>query len=128
MPATKKTIKEVTGLNKTQVIILQILLPVGKLGGITRNEIARRAEFATSLNVYQVSGWPDEEKRKQWEKNEGHKSLLTLGYVKEETVDIDGRKELVLSITAKGIAAMDKVKTLNKEAKAMEERKEGAST
>src|SRR5262249_44529411 len=92
-PGTRKE-----GLLKPQVEALKVLSKVKAPGGLTRNEIAGKIGYKSSVAVYQTSGWPNVERRKEWEAETGHESLLTLGYVEEE--------EGTLKITAKGRAAL----------------------
>jgi hypothetical protein len=84
------------GLLKPQVAILKVLAKVP--AGLSRNGIAEKAGYSSSVAVYKTAGWPNQEKRKEWEAETGHKSLLSLDYVDE--------KEGVLTITAKGRAAL----------------------
>jgi len=94
-------------LGKTEMAILETL---AKRGRLTRNGIAEKAGYSNSVAVYQQVGWPDEAKRREWEAEHDRKTLLTRGFVREHEVDVDGKKETLVELTAAGRKALERSK------------------
>jgi len=100
------------GLLKPQVETLRVLAKLKGNGFLTRNEIAERAGYKSSVAIYQTAGWPDAERRKAWETETGRKSLLTLKLVEPvEGEREEGHKEKGLRITAAGRKALAALKS-----------------
>lgn len=85
------------GLRTPQIRILKAMTKVSK--PLTRKQISEKASVdAAMLNSY--IGAHDLAVRQKNDKN--YPSLLTLGYVKGEVMDVDGRDTHVYTITANG--------------------------
>lgn len=93
-------------LRKPQAAILGVLAKAK--GPMTRQAISDRAGYSSSVGVYAEIGWPDAKKRAKADK--AHPCLITLGWVREHDLDVDGRKELGIEITAAGRKALEKSK------------------
>lgn len=85
-------------------------------GPLTRgkiNEACAKAGFTTAKKfsawMTDPLGQADPKARKAAETKSGRKSLLTLGYVKQVDLDIDGHKEVCFQLTATGRKALEKV-------------------
>ncbi len=90
-----------------QLRVLRALAPCR--GPISRNEVSRRAGVST-VCIGRAIGYSDPEKRNKLEqsKDGGYRpSLLTLLFVTEKELDIDGVKETVLEITDLGRKAVE---------------------
>lgn len=96
-------------LGRAMVAMLEALAESknGRYPRLSRAGIAEKCGYKSSVAVYQQVGWPDESKRKEWEKEHGRKTLLTAGYVREMEVEDDGHKETVVEITASGRKALE---------------------
>ncbi len=97
-------------LSVPQVRILLELEEIDPLGGISRQRISDRIGYVSSVPVYQEVGWVDLSKRTAWEKKVHRKCLLSLGYVREVTIDIEGRTERIIQITDEGRTVLEDIK------------------
>lgn len=98
-------------LSVPQVRILLELEEIDSLGGISRQRISDRIGYASSVPVYQEIGWVDLAKRVAWETKTQRKCLLSLKYVCEVTIDIEGKAERIIQITEEGRAELKKIKS-----------------
>ncbi len=98
-------------LSVPQVRILLELEEIDPLGGISRQRISDRIGYASSVPVYQEIGWVDLAKRAAWEIKVQRKCLLSLGYVRELVIDIEGRTERILQLTEEGRTELQKIKS-----------------
>ena len=100
------------GLRLPQVRVLQVL--AAAKGPLTRSKVSSRCGNKTDVVVGRAVGYSDPTKRSAFEqtKDGGGEpgkpcpSLLTLGYVTEVEVDLDGVSETGLLITDKGRRAL----------------------
>ncbi len=109
----EKAPREPKLLTTSQLRIMQALSKAK--GPLTRgkiNEACAKAGFATAEKF---SAWMTEplgqataEARAEWEEKKGKKSLLSLGYVKQRELDVDGKKETVFEATATGVKILTK--------------------
>ena len=103
-PAKKAAAQKPSGLRKPQVTILEYLAKQKKAR--TRKEISDGADVDYAmLNSYIGAHNPDVRKAND---AKNFKSLRTLGYVKVDEEDRDGRDTIVHTITAKGRKAIGK--------------------
>ena len=106
--------KRYDGLRLPQVRVLQVLASVAR-GTLTRTKISERCGNKTNVVVGRAIGYSDPEKRTAFEqtKDGGGRpgkpcpSLLTLGYVREVEVDVDGVTETGVVITPSGRKALE---------------------
>lgn len=97
-----------TGLRIPQIRVMQVLAAVA--GALSRGEISKRCGNKTSVVVGRAIGYSDAEKRASFEQtpdgggSPGNPcpSLLTLGYVVEDEIEVDGVKETVVELTEAG--------------------------
>ncbi len=101
-PAAKREKKD--GLRKPQVRILKALAKSGK--PLTRAQIAEKASCDVAGMVEWI-GSADPEVRTANDKKH-FPSLVSLGLVKQEQHDVDGRDVVVYAVTAKGKAEASK--------------------
>lgn len=97
------------GLRLPQIRVLNVLAKKGS--ALSRSKISQLCGNKTTVVVGRAVGYSDPVKRKAFEstKDGGFtKSLLSLGYVREIELDIDGAKETAIEITASGKKAFDK--------------------
>lgn len=98
------------GLALPQVRVLHCLASARKGAGLSRAELSRRIGNKTNVVVTRAVGYVDPDKRAAFEQTNdgGHRpSLLTLGYVEEYPIDIDGVAELVVRLTDAGRKAFE---------------------
>lgn len=107
-PATEKT-RRTDGLKAWQIRILQALNKSNH--PLSRSQISEKAKTHPSnqTNTWGI-GLADPVKRAAAEKKYGFPSLLTLKYVKELEIEVNGRTVSGYSITAAGKAALAKIK------------------
>lgn len=94
----------IKGLSIPQIRVLQVLASVRPGGGITRTRISERAG-TTAVLVGKAVGKTDPIKRAEFENTKDggfRKSLLSLGYVVETLITVEGLEELIISITPSG--------------------------
>lgn len=102
-----QTKSEKNRLRKPQAAILEVLAKAK--GPMTRTQVAERAGYKSAVGIRAEIGWPDLDCRKNYDKNVlPTPCLLTMGWAKELTLDIDGRKEHVIQITPAGRKALEK--------------------
>lgn len=89
-------------LRKPQIAILQVL---PKRGWLSRREIAKRADMQQNT-LCPMLGSKDPDARAKAEIRGKCTSLLTLGYVQIDEVDVDGVIEIVYRITTTGQTAL----------------------
>lgn len=96
--------KKNTGLRKPQVRILATLVKVGK--ALSRKEIAEKAE----VDAAWLTSWIGSTNPEVRTANDAKEfpSLITLGFVKQEKTDVDGKDVICYAISAKGKAALEK--------------------
>jgi hypothetical protein len=101
----KPVVKANNGLRKPQVEILKALK-----GGnsMTRPQLAAKSKVDISGFTGLIGSY-DDEKRKHNDANWGYTCLITLGYVRLEIRDVEGKDTPMYSITAKGKAALAKI-------------------
>lgn len=92
------------GLREPQIRILKAL---SKKGGLTRAEVAKKAEVDPAFCTTWI-GSLKEDLRTANEEKRGIKSLLGLKYVRPEQHDINGKDVVQYFITKAGTAAMEK--------------------
>lgn len=97
-------------LSVPQVRILLELEEIDPLGGISRQRISDRIGYVSSVPVYQEVGWVDLSKRAVWEAKVQRKCLLSLAYVRELTIDIEGKTERIIQITDEGREVLANIK------------------
>jgi len=101
-----------SGLRTAQVRILTALKSGKAMNKTQINEACAKAGFETAKKFSQWMADPlgsrNPKVSKAAEDRCGYKSLLTLGFVKPDEVDVDGHKEHVYVITSKGKAALAK--------------------
>lgn len=88
------------GLPSWQVRILQVLAARGWLTSAKISTLAR-THRSNQTRVWGI-GYSDPEKRRVAEEKSGIPSLLTLGFVEESVLDVDGLQECCYSITRAG--------------------------
>lgn len=91
------------GLRLPQVRVLQVLSQAK--GPLTRGKISDRCGNKTQVVVGRAIGYSDPEKRVAFEQTSDGgftASLLTLGYVREIPLDIDGIEETAIAMTDAG--------------------------
>lgn len=96
------------GLSIPQVRVLQVLYR--SRGPLTRAKISEWIGNKTQVVVGRAVGYSDPAKRQTFEQtiDGGYRpSLLTLEYVEEDELDIDGLIEVVVRLTPKGRAAFE---------------------
>lgn len=94
-------------LSIPQIRVLRAL--VASDGPLSRAKLSDRTGNETQVMVGRAVGYSDPIKRAKFEqtKDGGYrKSLLSLGYVRELTLDIDGLKEVVVELTPAGRLAL----------------------
>lgn len=94
-------------MNTPQIRVLRTL--AAAYGPLSRSKIARKVGTEAEHSVRWAIGYSDPVKRAKFEqtKDGGYrKSLLSLGYVRELTLDIDGLKEVVVELTPAGRLAL----------------------
>lgn len=94
-------------LSLPQVRVLRALAAAS--GPLTRMKLTTRIGFETDSAAGRAVGYSDPIKRAKFERSQygGYrKSLLSLGYVRELTLDIDGLKEVVVELTPAGRLAL----------------------
>lgn len=107
-PPAKPAVK----LRVPQIRVLQVL--VGMVGGLTRAKLSEVIGNRTGVVVGRSVGYSDPVKRAAFEQTKDGggapgkpcPSLLTLGYVSERTLDIDGVSETYVSATDAGAEAL----------------------
>lgn len=104
-PAAKKAPADNGGLRTPQVRILRALAKAGK--ALSRPQISEKAPVDQAACV-EYLGSHDDATRKANDKKH-FPSLVTLGLVKHEKHDVDGRDTVVYSITAAGRAKLAKI-------------------
>lgn len=103
------------GLRLPQIRVLHVLSKAK--GPLSRTAISEKCGNKTTVVVGRAVGYSDPAKRKAFEqtKDGGGEpgnpcpSLLTLGYVTEKELDVDGAKETVIELTAKGRKAFQQL-------------------
>jgi DNA-binding MarR family transcriptional regulator len=112
-PATKKVAKKATdtqapkeksGLRKPQI---KILLTLAKKDEVTRAQLAEKAGVDTAGMVEWMGSLNPEKRAANDVKH--FPSLLTLGLVKAEQHDVDGKDTVLYFLSAKGKAAVAKL-------------------
>lgn len=108
-PAAEKKTRRTDGLKAWQIRILQALNKSNH--PLSRSQISEKARTHPSnqTNAWGI-GLADPVKRAAAEKKYGFPSLLTLKYVKESEIEVNGRTVSGYSITAAGKAALTKIK------------------
>lgn len=105
-------------LSTPQLRVLRVL--GAAKGPLSRSEISRRCGNKTVVVVGRAVGYSDPAKRLQFEQTKDgggtpgqpYPSLLTLVYVVEKELDVDGLKETVLELTLAGREALEEAKTI----------------
>ncbi len=111
-PEVHRTQKD--GLTIPQIRVLQVLAK--SKGPINRAKISERCGNKTTVVVGRAVGYGDPEKRAKFEQSKDggfRPSLLTLKYVRETELDIDGIKETGVEITHRGKVALAKLGRIN---------------
>lgn len=106
-PATKKTADsngKASGLRAPQVRILKALVKAGK--PMTRSQISEKAPVDQAACVEYIGSHNPDVRLANDAKH--FPSLVTLGYVKAEMHDVDGRDVVQYTVTAKGAKAAEK--------------------
>lgn len=106
------------GLRIPQMRVLQVLFQAR--GPLSRVEISKRCGNKTTVVVGRAIGYSDPDKRTVFEQttdgggSPGNPcpSLLTLGYVTEAELDVDGVKETAVSLTPTGRVAASRLPKL----------------
>ena len=96
-----------------QIRVLRAL--AASTGPLTRMKLTTRIGFETDAAAGRAVGYSDPLKRARFEHSRYggfRKSLLSLGYVRELTLDIDGLKEVVVELTPAGRLALVRHKDL----------------
>lgn len=100
-----------------QIRVLQLLYNVGKLGGLSRTEIAKRLGTSGTL-VGKTIGYTDSIKRAAFKLTKdgiaAGTPLLELEYIVEKIIDVEGAMETLLMITEKGVNAYDNLSVEDK--------------
>ncbi len=126
-PATKKTAatngaekapRRKDGLTTPQIRVLRALNKAGK--PLNRPALMKAVGCAALRYILVACGLsdPDQrakyEQRKDWGGSPGNprKSLITLGYVKEIDIDVDGKKERAYQLLAAGKKAAEKTEAV----------------
>ena len=102
--AHRPSLKE--GLRPGQVRILEVLAAIKAHCCLPRLEIAERADMSDS-HLPDLIGQHDPDRRAAAQARTGIVSLLDLGYVSEEVIETDWRKERCYRITQTGREALD---------------------
>jgi len=114
MPSPKAVDPEVAKeLSIPQLRVLRIL--EASRGPINRARISAKCGNATHVVVGRAVGYSDPAKRASFEQTPDggfRPSLLTLGYVEEIPLDIDGVTEIVLSLTKRGREALERTREI----------------
>lgn len=106
MPLIRRKVRR--GLTLPQIRVMRVLYRAR--GPLTRTKISERCGNRTTIVVGRAVGYSDPVKRRAFEQTRDGggspgnpcKSLLTLGYVREKELDIDGYAEIVIELTAAG--------------------------
>lgn len=117
MPADGRSRKK-SGMTTPQIRVLQILKAAKEGGGLSRGEISRRGGYDTPVCLSRAIGYSDPDKRRAFEQTKDgggepgkpFPSLITLGFVYESEIDVEGLKETIVSLTPAGVAAYEDLK------------------
>ena len=103
----QKTNGKMKKVNKGELrpIQIRVLKMLAKGACLPRSEMYDRLGYKAHSGLNRVLGFNDPVRRAQADK-EGYPSLLSLGYVRIEEVDVAGRAENGYEITAKGKQAL----------------------
>lgn len=110
-PAAREPRARKEGLRVPQIRVLQVLTK--SKGPLSRSAISVKCGNKTTVVVGRAVGYSDPARRATFEQTKDGggspgspcPSLLTLGYVKERELDVEGVSETVLELTPKGAKA-----------------------
>lgn len=95
------------GLRNKQIIFLQVLAEAA--APLPRPVLCEEANAHPTNVTSNALGDVGEEARARREAVNGYPSLLTLGYVYTDEIDVDGKRETVYGITLEGRSALKEV-------------------